>query len=1340
MSEVKGRIAILKDDIPVVGVASSPEVLAETFKKSNYSVTFVSCEEISDESILCKEKFDVLVLPYGASFPASAIDTFRKFLKQGGHFISMGGYPFDNLLFKINGQWKNENEFSKINNQVKNPLFEVDTDMDGVPDFWKPDDKDHCFIENMPGVKGKCIKVTVSREERIQDVGWSSQETNLKDLKLKNKKSVTLTGLMKTENVTGHAGISFMYPGTAYIRIDQYDENGKLIWPGFEEILHINGTNGWRRYKTTFVFNERTVKFVVRCGLWAAWGTVWFTDIRIYEDIRVNTRHGIVRDGMWVEPNQIGVCDPSYTLENVSYAQANENQYIIDKDIKIEGKLQGYAAAAWLGWETGLGRGWLTQRDVRARWTPLINAYDKYGRLRGAIGAVLHNFAGEYKGSIWAYFGVTNKDLFGANEKKMLKALVDIADHMMRGLFLYNLATDYACYRQGETVNLAVKVGNITSEEKYVSFRIQIFEELGKKPVFEEIVSLKCPTREACFSRSQPRWSSFPPDDECRAEWKLGKFDKDFYYVKAQLEVDGKIIDNLDTGFVVWNTEVLKNGVQLDFADNYFHFSGKTAFLCGTKTGSFYLSEISSEEPLRWDCRFQKLQDNRIDTYGIVGLRPYFTDLKNPDERTLRRLDAIVQLCQKHKVIPLIDLQVHPSWYMDWSFDNELARTIGERYKPASAVLYHISGDIQTKLQNTPAMKREFNKFLKERYGDDEKLAEAWGDEAPKAKLGDIDAEEIVTSPWVQPSISWSSTKVYDINSFRNYWYVLWQRGCVDALRSGAAPNHYITAEFWLHLDQLNDSDDLDFATQNAGLGDKNFNKFYYHSLLKFAEMRAQRKSVVIGEYGSQVHPTFNGRGYSNESIEDQITRFLYVNYYTFGLGGSGVANWDWENKEYYIFPWGLVNLCDFTDRKTLKVYRNISIFLKLFDVKYEAPEVCFLIADSHRRGGVMREIQSSLLNSIDMLIGTHADFLVLNEFKIERLPNNIKILFWPIPWCPKDETVEKVKEFVMNGGILYVSGDISYNEDRKRTRLERLKELLGVELLGDNYPNIEWQKGKPVKIDPVEPFYGLESRVGRPCIKIKPTTAKVIAKDEEGNPVFLLNKLGKGVVFYNVDPLELYTVAEDREKLREGTNIYKALLRYAKAKVNNISPDDNLIRIFKLPTTRDETLYVLFNADTRAREITIQDTRKPITLTLGSFRPGVILLSKDQKILAVEAQGKVAVGDKTLIDVDGHFAIAALDKKDISESKNMLIFPQSKGRITITSESDWVNAWAELGDIIDSKWTKLEKLECSKKGNNISLKIDREQATNIILLGEGTVTPLVERIENFINELEPLC
>ena len=87
------RIAIYKDDIPACGAASSPDYLARLLEVPGFSTALLNSEQLADARSLSRGQFDVLVLPYGASFPVKAADNFRKFLRDGGKFFSSGGGP-----------------------------------------------------------------------------------------------------------------------------------------------------------------------------------------------------------------------------------------------------------------------------------------------------------------------------------------------------------------------------------------------------------------------------------------------------------------------------------------------------------------------------------------------------------------------------------------------------------------------------------------------------------------------------------------------------------------------------------------------------------------------------------------------------------------------------------------------------------------------------------------------------------------------------------------------------------------------------------------------------------------------------------------------------------------------------------------------------------------------------------------------------------------------------------------------------------------------------------------------------------------------------------------------
>ena len=81
-------------------------------------------------------------------------------------------------------------------------------------------------------------------------------------------------------------------------------------------------------------------------------------------------------------------------------------------------------------------------RLEQARWLPLLNAHDRFGRLRGAAGAMVRHHAGAWAGSSWAFFGVTNRDLFGPGQPAMDETFVGIVRSLARDTYFASLTTE----------------------------------------------------------------------------------------------------------------------------------------------------------------------------------------------------------------------------------------------------------------------------------------------------------------------------------------------------------------------------------------------------------------------------------------------------------------------------------------------------------------------------------------------------------------------------------------------------------------------------------------------------------------------------------------------------------------------------------------------------------------------------------------------------------------------------------------------------------------------------------------------------------------------------------
>jgi len=98
-------IAILSENFASQPSHADSVELKTYLETQNINVRLISALELSDKEFLVREKVDIVILPYGSNFPLSARDAFINYLKNGGAFISLGGYAFDDLMIQREGKW-----------------------------------------------------------------------------------------------------------------------------------------------------------------------------------------------------------------------------------------------------------------------------------------------------------------------------------------------------------------------------------------------------------------------------------------------------------------------------------------------------------------------------------------------------------------------------------------------------------------------------------------------------------------------------------------------------------------------------------------------------------------------------------------------------------------------------------------------------------------------------------------------------------------------------------------------------------------------------------------------------------------------------------------------------------------------------------------------------------------------------------------------------------------------------------------------------------------------------------------------------------------------------------
>ncbi|MDH7571503.1 MAG: hypothetical protein QHJ73_18155, partial [Armatimonadota bacterium] len=303
----------------------------------------------------------------------------------------------------------------------------------------------------------------------------------------------------------------------------------------------------------------------------------------------------------------------------------------------------------------------------------------------------------------------------------------------------------------------------------------------------------------------------------------------------------------------------------------------------------------------------------------------------------------------------------------------------------------------------------------------------------------------------------------------------------------------------------------------------------------------------------------------------------------------------------------------------------------------------------------------------------------ILNERRLAEgvaIPPGARVLFWPLPYCPSDAAYQRILSWVRAGGVLYLSGDVSYDEQRRRTREERLQELCGVRFLGERYPNIDYGKQPPAPISGRE---GWRFSPGYPGLRLAPAGARVIGTAPGGLPVAFLHQTGKGRVFFLADPLELHTGPRTRAV---DAGVYARVLRLAGVTPLRLLPDDPFLHLFRVPLEDGGSAWVVFNADESrdTRDATLSIGGERLTLTMATHRPGLAWVDGTGRLRAVEASRGVRLGRRVLLGCSDQTILFSTDGSDLRQSQALAAVTMAPGVLKVGA-GVWSSPAAQAGE-----------------------------------------------------------
>jgi hypothetical protein len=414
-------------------------------------------------------------------------------------------------------------------------------------------------------------------------------------------------------------------------------------------------------------------------------------------------------------------------LDGVAYLKTAPHQSVVSSAVRLEARLEGEVASAFVGERLSLEDGRrLAEQGIypayahaareglahivsivngypngvpfdyldgyvfnwpRSRWVPLINAYDRLGKLQGSVMSLLMNYEKPYAGSGWVYSGVESEDLFSPQHPEFTRALLEALAFVRRSWALHNVESDLDSYRQGEAAKVWAVLDNFRDEPRSASLKFEFIAKGSASPAFEKTVPLALKPGE----RKRPA-----------AIWQPPHFDSDLYMVRVSLSEGGKEIDRLETGFVVWDPSVLAQGPKVEFRDLYFQSGGRPRFLVGVRSEGIYPHGEIAEDVAVWDQQFAAMHDRGMRVFSPVFFSEYIPGFVWGKEgnpviplQLQRLMDAQVQLAQKHGLIyaPCVFFMTRHMAMAQPELSAKVCEELGRRYASVPGIMFYIFDD-----------------------------------------------------------------------------------------------------------------------------------------------------------------------------------------------------------------------------------------------------------------------------------------------------------------------------------------------------------------------------------------------------------------------------------------------------------------------------------------------------------------------------------------------------------------------------------------------------------------------------------------------------------------------
>lgn len=262
----------------------------------------------------------------------------------------------------------------------------------------------------------------------------------------------------------------------------------------------------------------------------------------------------------------------------------------------------------------------------------------------------------------WCLIGAQSEYLFDPKNPSAADNLTSIMRYLAFPVVIHGLETDLAAYYPQEQVRFFLKAVNTGSSAMRAEVDFEFIDEKGNLVEHMRKAIALNPHQKKTINQV----------------WRPGILKGNFYTIRAVLTQGNSIYDKEENGFVVINNDSKNKGPALEARGKDLFIDGKKTLLLGTNYYESKSGELMWVRPnlLRVRQDFQAMRRLgmnyvRIHYHHSKWFRDYYSDVVKqkldpyldsadttalPSERSLRILDAVVQLAQEEGLVLSLDL------------------------------------------------------------------------------------------------------------------------------------------------------------------------------------------------------------------------------------------------------------------------------------------------------------------------------------------------------------------------------------------------------------------------------------------------------------------------------------------------------------------------------------------------------------------------------------------------------------------------------------------------------------------------------------------------------------